>query len=203
MSIFILLLQFALTLVLFLFFFWRALHEDFASTTIFRSGLIITFGFALGGVLFSAIIPRFFPQSSVFSHTGLWFWGAVVGLTIAFSISQKVFSFPFYETLEAAVVGFLVAMPILSKEWLASVLTLLVYIYLKNKYKTFAWYKSGKVGFAGLSCLGIFFLIRALLALTGSSMLVFTGIGKVEVVVCAALAFLAFFAVYNLSETKS
>jgi len=31
-------------------------------------------------------------------------------------------------------------------------------------------------------------------------MLVFTGIGKVEVVLCAALAFLSFFAVYTLSE---
>lgn len=158
-------------------------------------------GLGIGELLFVNLIPRLFPASSIFSYTGLWFWGALTGLSIGFVVSQRVFELPLYEAFEAAVVGFLFASPILTREWVYSAIALACYYYLRGRYKSFMWYKSGKVGFAGLVTLGLFFLVRSILALSGSNMLVFTGIGKVEVVLCAALSFLCFFAVYNLSES--
>lgn len=200
MSIFLLVLQFLGSLILFLFFFWRRLREDFDAHVIFRSGFMMAIGFGIGQILFAALIPRLFPASNIFSYTGLWFWGALLGLSLGFVFSQKVFALPLYESLEAAIVGFLFASPIITKEWVYSLLAIGTYYFLKSRYKSFSWYKSGKVGFAGLATMGVFFTVRSVLAFVGSTMLVFTGIGKVEVVLCAALAFLSFFAVYNLSS---
>ncbi len=199
MSIFTLILQILGSLILFLFFFWRRLREDFDSPVIFRSGFIMVLGFGIGQIVFVSIVPRFFPASNIFNYAGLWFWGAILGLSIGFMISQKAFRLPFYETLEAAIVGFLFASPIITKEWIFSIAIVTIFYVLKLKYKSFNWYRSGKVGFAGLATMGIFFTARSILAFIGSTMLVFTGIGKVEVVLCAALAFLSFFAIYDLS----
>ncbi len=200
MSNFLQVIAFAVSLLTFQFFFWRRLHEDFDHRIIFRSGTLMVAGFAIGSVLSALIIPVFFPTSKVFAYTGLWFWGAIVGVAIGFLVSQRVFKLPFYEMLEASVVGFLFAIPFVTREFLYAIPSLIAYYILLNKYKSFSWYKSGKVGFAGLATLGIFFLVRSILALIGERMLVFTGIGKVEVVLCAAVAFLCFFGVYNLSE---
>jgi hypothetical protein len=156
-------------------------------------------GFGLGQISFVTLVPKLFPASNIFNYTGLWFWGALLGLSIGFITSQKLFNLPLYEALEAAIVGFLFASPLITKEWTFSVIILIVFYMLKSRYKSFRWYKSGKVGFAGLATMGMFFTIRSFLAFIGNTMLVFTGIGKVEVVLCAALAFLCFFAVYNLS----
>lgn len=193
-------LAFVVSLLTFLFFFWRRLREDFEPPVIFRSGLLIVAGFAVGSATAGVLLPRFLPSSAIFSPTGLWFWGAGIGLAIGFAISYRVFKLPFYESLEAAVVGFLFASPFITREWIYEFISLCVYYYLRSHYKSFSWYKSGKVGFAGLATMGVFFLVRSILALVGGSMIVFTGIGKVEVVLCAALSFLSFFAVYNLSE---
>lgn len=193
-------ISFAVSLLAFLFFFWRRLRDDFDSSTIFRSGLLMLAGFSIGSTISGMFLPELIPSSKIFSSTGMWFWGALVGLGLGFVVSQRIFKLPLYETLEAAIVGFLFASPFITKEWVYTLISLALYYFIRDRYKSFSWYKSGKVGFAGLSTLGIFFLVRSLLALFGSTMIVFTGIGKVEVVICAALAFLCFFAVYNLSE---
>ena len=159
-------------------------------------------GFSVGSAGAVYLVPQLFPSSVIFEYQGLWFWGAIAGVSLGFLSAQRTFKLPFYESLEATVVGFLFAIPFLTREVIYAIPSLLVYYVLLNKYKSFEWYKSGKVGFAGLATMGIFFLIRSLLALVGGSVLVFTGIGRVEVVLCAALAFLCFFAVYNLSENK-
>ncbi len=200
MSIFIGFLQFFVSLVLFLFFFWRRLRDDFDSHIIFRSGFLMVLGFALGQISFVTLVPKLFPASNIFSYTGLWFWGSFLGLGSGFIISQRLYKLPLYEALEAAIVGFLFASPLITHEWIFSTIILVIFYIFKSRYKSFRWYKSGKVGFAGLATMGVFFLSRSFLAFIGSSMLVFTGIGKVEVVLCAALAFLSFFAVYTLSE---
>lgn len=200
MSIFLLISQFLASLLLFLFFFWRRLREDFEPHIIFRSGFLMVITFAMGQILFVALVPKLFPASSIFSYTGLWFWGALLGLGVGFIISQRLYKLPLYEALEAAFVGFLFASPLVTKEWVFAIMTLLFYYFVKSRYKSFRWYRSGKVGFAGLATMGVFFMVRSFLAFMGSTMLVFTGIGKVEVVLCSALAFLSFFAVYNLSE---
>lgn len=191
-----------LSAFVFLFFYWRRLQEDWEHDTIFKSGLFIVLLFILGASFTSFLIPRIFPQSVIFTHQGLWFWGALIGVIVGLFITVRINKFPPYEAFEAVVVGFMFASIFMTRELVPSGLALFSYYYAKRKYKSFHWYKSGKVGFSGLAACGVFFLARALIALFPMPMLVYTGIGRVEVVVSAALAFLSFFGIYNLSEQK-
>ena len=80
------------------------------------------------------------------------------------------------------------------------IITITLYLFLSKQYKRFRWYKSGKVGFAGLTTLGFIFLVRGLTALWVPFMLSFVGV--MDAFISVIISVVAFGMVYNLSRSK-
>lgn len=194
-----------------LYYFWNRLKEDYTSNKIFTS-----FFYSFLGSLFFYLICIFFLVKflgSGFSASGVLFWlsffGGVVGLVVGI-VSLKLKSI---ETIEAAGVGFLYLMvsifvadafTSLSLISLATAvvvaLCIVLFYFLETKYKNLSWYKSGRVGFSGLFSLGVFFLVRSLVAIAFPYVLSF--LGKYEPMIASTTAFLLFLGIFNLSRQK-
>ena len=145
--------------------------------------------------------------------TAWWFWLSLLSVLVALFLAIKRYRLRVFETLEAQVISLL---PWLSLLFLADsiinsnihslvgfiLITLLIILFFifDKHYKRFTWYKSGRVGFSGLTILGLFFLIRALVALKFDNVLSFSG--KNEVYFSAVLAFSSFLILFNLSRQK-
>lgn len=163
----------------FLFAFWRKLKEDYLPTQIFTSALIsvatlFLFMFSLGKL-----------------DSTWWFWWAFFGSILGLLAAIYKFNLKLFETLEAWVCSDLISLTVIfmvksivNKELnyiLIFIFVLLLYIfykYLSKNYKKFTWYKSGKVGFAGISVFALFFLCRFVVALFYPNMLSFVGHGE-------------------------
>jgi len=195
----------------YLFFYWSRLREAYEQEKIFTSGIVMYMSCLVGGVLVGKYAPSFFRKSEIFDPLGLWFWGGVVFYFL--SLFWVVFyeKLRFFEVFEASSVGllylylfvFAVGFVLLGDARvlvgsLAVVLLIGVFYVLDMKYKGFSWYKSGRVGFSGLTTLGMMFLFRAIVAVINIPMISF--VGKMDAVMSGALAFLLFFSVFNLSE---
>jgi len=178
--------------LLFLFFYWRRLKEDYISGKVFSSGFYIAIGVLLG------------IAGLNFFTSGLWFWGGLLGFGLGLFLSLWRFKLRFFETLEAAGVGMLFwlgvifALDAFANSSLSSLYACLViggliflFFFLEARYKDFSWYKSGKVGFSGLTSLGFFFLIRAFVAFFFPFVLSF--VGKIDVILSAIIAFALFY----------
>ena len=186
-------------ILVFLFIFWKRLKEDFAAEIIFRSSFYILLG-VLAGYLVSL---NFFPS---------WFlWIEFLGIIVGLSISIYFLKMRFYETFEALIIsvlpwlGFIFLADSVARTVLGSFLAFIVILimvfmayWLDTHYKSFAWYKSGKIGFAGMATLGIIFLIRSLIAISGITMLSF--VGKIDAIMSGVLAFGCFLLLYNLGR---
>jgi hypothetical protein len=185
----------------FLFIFWKRLKEDYIGNQIFSSAFIV-----LAILTIAKLIATYFLAA-------WWFWLSLLSVSVALLLAIKRYRLRVFETLEAQVISLL---PWLSLLFLAdsiinsntyslvgfiliALLIILFYIFDKH-YKRFTWYKSGRVGFSGLTILGLFFLIRALVALKFDNMLSFSG--KNEVYFSAVLAFSSFLILFNLSRQK-
>ena len=186
-------------LIIFLFLFWKRLKEDYSSEIIFKSAFNIIIGIALGWLISFKLIPGAF----------LWlsFAGALLGLGFA-THRQNV---RFYESLEALT---LAALPWVSfiflKDsviystpssffaFLATLVFIFIYYYFDQHYKNFTWYKSGKIGFSGLATLGIVFLVRSAIAISGIPMISF--LSGYEAVGSALAAFICFGLIFNLGR---
>jgi hypothetical protein len=185
--------------LVFLFIFWKRLKEDYASEIIFKLATYI-----LTAMFISWLISiRFFLEGF------LWFEfiGGIIGLGISFRLLKV----RFYETLEAFVIASLpwVALTLLKSSvvdsslssfiaFIASLVMIFVYYFLDYHYKEFTWYKSGKIGFSGLTTLALIFVTRSLLALTGIHVLSF--VSKFEGIISGAFAFICFILIYNLGR---
>ena len=188
-----------LGIFIFLFFFWKRLKEDYLSSQIFTSAFYVV----LAILLAKALSLRFFPN--------YWFWAALAATALAIAIGILRYHLRAFEALEAVGVGLL---PWLGLTFLADfannsaspsglsalvVASLIVlFFFLDARYKSFAWYKSGRVGFAGLTVLGIFFLIRAAVAAFFTNMLSF--MGPRESILSGTIAFVLFLTVFNLAR---
>lgn len=185
---------------IFLFIFWKKLKEDYLSDNIFLTGV-----YALGGILLGSIISlKFLPE--------WWFWQIALLSLIGLMIGTYRFKLRIYEVFEAYFVGIL---PWLSLFFLThsilnsniysflafSFLLLLLgfYYFLDTHYKNFSWYRSGRVGFSGLTVLAVFLIARA--ALAPISDLVLSLSGKSDSIVSGVLAFVVFLLIYNLSKS--
>jgi hypothetical protein len=184
----------------FLFIFWKRLREDYSSEIIFKTASDVLIGIFVGFLVSLKFIPQAF----------LWLTllGAMTGLGVAvFRLRVK-----FYETFEAFVisslpwVGFVFLSDSVMHSSLSSFLAfiaILIFVfisyYLDAHYKNFAWYKSGKIGFAGIATLGLFFIVRSLLAIFGIVMISFVSL-RIESVVSGAAAFVCFILLFNLSR---
>ncbi len=188
-----------LGILMFLFVFWKRMREDFSSQIIFQTASAILIGIGLGSLVSSIFIP------------GWSFWISLVIAVIVMLLMQVKFKLRFYETLEALI---LASMPWLSLTFLidsirvSSMISFLSFIvilvmvffsyWLDMNYKSFTWYRSGKVGFAGLSIAILFFLTRTVLAVVGITMLSFAG--KFEVVFSGIVTLICLILLINLGR---
>ena len=160
-----------LGIILFLYVFWKKLKDDYISEQIFPTTFFILMGIGVSQIL------------SYYLLSAWWFWLAIVGISLGFSLGVYRYKLRFYESIEALVISFL--------PWLS-----LIFL----QYKRFRWYKSGKVGFAGLTTLGFIFLVRGLTALWVPFMLSFVGV--MDAFISVIISVVAFGMVYNLSRSK-
>lgn len=187
--------------LVFLFIFWKRLKDDYAAEIVFKSATYI-----LTGILVAwSISVKFFPE---------WFlWAEFIGGIIGLGISFRFLRVRFYETLEAFVISSLpwVSLTLLKSSvvnsslssfiaFLVTLVMIFVYYFLDYHYKEFTWYKSGKIGFAGLSTLALVFVSRSLLALFGIHVLSF--VSKFEGILSGASAFICFLLIFNLGRVS-
>ena len=188
--------------LIFLFIFWKKLREDYAGGQVFNSAIYILFGTYLGAFLAFKF------------YSPIWFWAGFFGLLIGLLFAEIRFKFRFFETLEAVVIGILptISLVFLSDSvktssiysfaaFIAIVLLMGLYYYLDKYYKTFSWYRSGRIGFSGLSVAGLLFLLRALFALPFSFVLSF--VNRYEVILSGITAFIFFLLTFNLARRET
>lgn len=189
---------------LFLFVFWRRLKEDYDSSLIFSTATVM--------ILTIAIVDL--AGKYLFGITNWWFWTSFLALLFGFVLGVLKFRLKFYELWDATCIASLfwlapvflvysVAMsdlPALGAAVFLIVLTIGFYL-LDSRYKSFSWYRSGKIGFLGLIIGGSFFLGRSVSSLLVSNVLSF--VGKADSIVSGILAFGSFLLLYNLSVKKS
>lgn len=202
-----------LATVLFLFFYWRHLHEDYTVQKIFQSGFYQIFtGFS--GIIIFYFLSKTTSQTAIYKPDQLWFWGLILGIIIGFLVVKWKFKFRMNEVLEASTAGFLyaticvVVLEIFRNFDLSLVIAggfiiflIMLFYYLKNNYKKFGWYHSGKIGFASLVTLTVFFIVRGVVAIfLRPNMISF--IGRIDGLISVAIAFVVFLQLYNLSQRK-
>lgn len=189
----------AFGILILLFFLWKRLKEDYHFERIFNFGLVV-----LGGILIGYLVSYFFLKS-------YWFWIAVLGTLVGYMIGRFRQRLNFFESLEALVVGLLPWISLLYitdsikhsslVSFLAFWVTLclvVLFFFLDSNYKKFTWYKSGRVGFAGLFVTIIYFLIRTVVALFGFSVISFLAAGEMIVSGLTTLIFMLL--LYKLSK---
>lgn len=177
-----------LSVILSLFIFWKRLKEDYSSEIIFSSIFIVYISFAASYFVAKYFLPNFY------------FWVEVLGVGLGISLAIFRSKIRFFETLEALVLS---ALPVLSLYFLMDsvknssffsfiafiVILILVFVFyfVDTHYKSFTWYKSGKVGLSGLLTLFLFFLIRGTIAIFFPSVLSFSG--DAEAYISGAMSF--------------
>jgi len=189
-------------ILFFFFLFWKKLKEDYDSESIFTFAVFMTVGIGI----FSFISQRILPQ--------WWFWASCLGASLGFMLGRLKFKFRFFESLEATTIGllpwlsFIFLQDAISSTNLPSLIAFIVlllviafYAFLDAHYKKFTWYKSGKVGFSGLTTLGVLFLIRTAVAAGFPSMLSF--LGPIDSIISGVIAFTSFLLVFNLSRQQT
>jgi len=185
--------------LIFLFSFWKKLREDYTHTQIFTTGFYAIAGAALGAI----ISDNFFPE--------WWFWMGLLGSFLGLFTGIVRFKLRIFETFESFVFGALFVITLIfAYHWYANsslsigiglfvlVLLILFFMVLDKHYKRFTWYRSGRVGFTGLSVFGIFFLIRAAVAAILPDVLSF--VGNIETILSGVISFIAFLTVFNLAR---
>ena len=188
--------------ILFLYFFWKRLKEDYLADYVFTAAIYIIFAVVISQV----VSMRFFPQ--------WWFWVGFVATLAGLTGGIYRYRLRIVESVEAL---FLSTLPVLiliftyhfviTREYgnlLASIYLLFLtfaFFFFDKHYKRFAWYKSGRIGFSGLTIAGVFFLTRSAVASFFPDMLSFSG--KHEVYVSALVAFVAFLGVFTLARKKT
>lgn len=168
--------------MLFLFVFWRRLRDDYSSEIIFQIATWILVGLSLGLTVARLFSPSWF------------FWFSLFGCLIGMFMAVIKFKLRFFETLEAVIMA---GMPFVSLlffkdsvtnyslnsflAFVASLILIFLAYWFDLRYKTFTWYKSGRIGFAGLAVSILFFISRTVIAILGITMISF--VNKFEAVI--------------------
>lgn len=198
----------------FLFMFWRRLKEDYAASMIFSAGFLMIIGSVVFLLLSKFLLSKVLTASNFFNLQGLWFWVSLMGFSLGLVVSIYKYKLRIFETIEAAgvaailwlVLAFLgLAISSLNYFFLVGagflLLLFIAFFFIDAHYKNFSWYKSGRVGFSGLTVIGLLFLARGVIATIFPSMIFL--VGKVDIILSATAAFLTFFSVFNLAKIKA
>ena len=166
-----------LGLLLFLFVFWKRLKDDYSSDIIFQSAFSIFIGLSLGLVASRLLAEKWF------------FWMALGGSAAGMLLMINKFKLRFFETLEAFLLASLPLTTLMffadsvknvsSTSFFAFIAVLVISFFaywVDVHYKGFSWYKSGRIGFTGLSLAAVFFLTRTVVAILGFDVVSFVGI---------------------------
>jgi len=157
-------------IVVFLYITWRRLKEDYLSSQIFNllfTNILI--------ILASIIVTNYFLRDYIF-------WAFLIGFLIGSVFASIKFGLKFIEVIEAEVFAILFYFTIIFLRFIplgsvnellllaTFVLLIPIFIMVERNYKNFAWYRSGRRGFTSMFIIGLFFLIRSLIALINPSM---------------------------------
>jgi hypothetical protein len=184
MSTFLQVLFSIIGVVFFLFFYWLRLREDYTKDQIFSSGFYIVIGVIVGFLL-----------STFLKLPLIRFWVIFTGFSLGLVLGTYRFKLKFYEGLEAAILG-MFFWSLFTGNW-HMIIFIPVFYFLSGSYKRFTWYKSGKVGFAGLGSLALYFLFRGVVAFFLNP-----GVLSFDIVSSAVVAFILFLSIFNLGRVK-
>lgn len=123
------------------------------------------------------------------------------------------FKLKFYETFEAYLLAIMPAVSLMFFKhsivssslnsflaFVASLILIFFAYYIDLNYKSFNWYKSGKIGFTGVSVAAVFFLLRMIVAIFGINMISY--VGKFEVIISGILTLVFAGLLINLGRKK-
>ena len=166
--------------IVFLFTLWKGLRGDYKINSIFTFGFSVLF-FVFAGLFLSSVINR-----------GIWLWAAVLGMCFGLLLGVAKTGIRLLDAVESGVLSLLFLMECAMTGLFLSLYSpstfaagvfvlwlILLYYYLKTRYKSLSWYKSGKIGFSALSVLIVFFVTRIPVALFFPNMISF--LGKIDV----------------------
>lgn len=138
---------------------WRRLHEDYPDKPVFYLTILVLF-FGLAGQYLAGI------------------WGFLVGAVAALWWVSLHFKIRFFEAADALASASLWLWTLLAAAGLAragagellpkfvlvaiGALSLILHYFFLARYRGFSWYISGRVGFAGLGALSVYFFLRLL-----------------------------------------
>lgn len=190
-----------LSLLIFLFLFWKRLKEDYSAEIVFKTASYFLAGIGIGWLAARNFFPDWF------------FWASLTGGIIGGMFAILRFRVKFYETLEAFIISSLpwTGLTFLENSvirgslssflaFIAILIMVFILYYLDTHYKGFTWYKSGRIGFAGLTVAAIFFLMRSAIAIAKVPMLSF--VGRSEAVLSGVMVLVSLGLVINLGRVK-
>lgn len=183
------------------YFLWRTLKDDYQYEKIFNLAFICLFG-----VLISAII-------STYLQNQYWFWVSVLFVVSGFLIAIKKQRMKFYESFDGLVVAvlpwlsFVYLSDSISKSSLSSfiffwmtLVCVFVYFFITTHYRSFTWYKSGRVGLAGILTLILFIIFRIVVAIFFPKNVLI--VPNFDIYISGSSALLLILLLYNLSRNK-
>lgn len=187
-------------ILLLLFFLWKRLKDDYHYEKIFNLSLSIFIGLMVGYLI-----------SIVAVLSTYWFWLLVLGISIGFTINIINQKINFFESFEGLTVGMLswiglyfLAHAIINSNlssflyfWFTLFLVFL-FFFLDSQYKNFNWYKSGRVGFAGVVALLIFFIIRSMVSIFFPATVSIAG--GIDIYLSSTVAIVLFLLLYTLTK---
>ena len=206
--------------ILSLFFFWRRLKDDYLGSQIFNVSFLTIFIASV--LIFSSnfLVQKKSSLLLYFNPQTLWFWPLTLSFFIGLFLASKYYGFKFYEAADSAISALFVFLVftflsffIFSQNALFLLPVIFIsfflglYLWMNKNYKRFTWYRSGRLGFAGLTSFGIFLVVRSIVALTLPFMLSLvsfpcagcTFTGPADTLIGAVVSFIVFLNLFNLS----
>ncbi len=185
----------------FLYLLWRTLKDDYHYEKIFNLAATVLLGFVLGLAV------------STYFDNYYWFWIEGFGILVAFLIVIKKQKMKFFESFEGLTIGlvtwisFVFLGDSVTKSSLSSFLAfwvclicIFIFFFIKSFYRGIIWYKSGRIGFAGLLTAIIFFLIRAAGSLFYTNTISF--VGRTDTYLSGTVALFLFLLLYGLGKNN-
>lgn len=183
------------------YFLWNKLKDDYQYEKIFNLAFIVLFGLILG-----FLISKYFLKD-------YWFWTCLLGILLGFSIGLKKQKMKFFESFEGLVIGSISWISLLFltdsinnsslSSFIAFWMTLVcvfIFFFAASHYRSFTWYKSGRVGFSGVTTALVFFIFRTIASLFFKNVISLSG--KFEIYLSSSVALILFLILYSLSKSK-